>query len=756
MKTNFRKINIKLIKPDSLQVGGLSLTKNSSKRKNRMSKNSSKLCFQTMSNNLLLLIRLLTNIFGNQSIVRKFLSDVERMRKVNGLPFTIKYMKAVKLSITRFVAGKPINVNHSLVSITNGFPTKFLYLKDFVATLHGKRLINSLLTYTRALKPLKKEIQKPNYNTISDPYKGKNYTIPTWYIDRFVSNYNLKSAIPKWDNDLHYISNKSSPFGKATLSGLYGLFYMLNVATTPINYMSNLLGNRFDKVLKPVLELVYTDHRSFVHLKTPKSPGKLSIVEDPELKRRIIAMVDYYSQWLLRPIHDCLLKLLTHFPCDRTFTQDPFHQWEKGLGNSFWSLDLTAATDRFPIFLQEKLLSKIFDENLSSNWKGLLIDRDYETPEGNSIRYSVGQPMGAYSSWAAFTITHHLVVQWAAYISTGKDNFKNYIILGDDIVIRNDKVARRYIKIMNKLGVDISMQKTHVSINTYEFAKRWIHQGKEVSGLSLRGIVNNLNNPITIINIVYEYLRRIPSLLKGSVVDILKESMRGIKLNKRYISNKKLYKLIDSTILVIRFNLKTITYQEIRQYFFKYVIIDELNLPKEDEIYRFMDRVLSLGLQVLAEKSANSLKQYYEKFLETFPASFDKINLKHNPIVHGLYIKLKQIKSRIQKNSRNNSLDLIDSISDFRIDEPDKLVENVRKSSKQIFYLDQVFKNSFKVLNSINERNYNNFVLDTQDLYGARPFESYFISSLDENLYKLELLRIGYKAPEKNDFPQMW
>lgn len=467
-------------------------------------------------------------------------------------------------------------------------------------------------------------------------------------------------------------------------------------------------------------------------------------------------MVDYYSQWLLRPIHDCLLKLLTHFPCDRTFTQDPFHQWEKGLGNSFWSLDLTAATDRFPIFLQEKLLSKIFDENLSSNWKGLLIDRDYETPEGNSIRYSVGQPMGAYSSWAAFTITHHLVVQWAAYISTGKDNFKNYIILGDDIVIRNDKVARRYIKIMNKLGVDISMQKTHVSINTYEFAKRWIHQGKEVSGLSLRGIVNNLNNPITIINIVYEYLRRIPSLLKGSVVDILKESMRGIKLNKRYISNKKLYKLIDSTILVIRFNLKTITYQEIRQYFFKYVIIDELNLPKEDEIYRFMDRVLSLGLQVLAEKSANSLKQYYEKFLETFPASFDKINLKYNPIVHGLYSKLRQIKSRIQKNSRNNSLDLIDSISDFRIDEPDKLVENVRKSSKQIFYLDQVFKNSFKVLNSINERNYNNFVLDTQDLYGARPFESYFISSLDENLYKLELLRIGYKAPEKNDFPQMW
>jgi len=106
----------------------------------------------------------------------------------------------------------------------------------------------------------------------------------------------LKSSIPIWDNDLHYISNKSSPFGKATLSGLYGLFYMLNVSTKPISYMCNLLGSRFDKLLKPVLELVLKDHRSFVMLKTPQSPGKLSIVEDPELKRRVIAMVDYYSQ----------------------------------------------------------------------------------------------------------------------------------------------------------------------------------------------------------------------------------------------------------------------------------------------------------------------------------------------------------------------------------------------------------------------------------------------------------------------------
>jgi len=46
------------------------------------------------------------------------------------------------------------------------------------------------------------------------------------------------------------------------------------------------------------------------------------------------------------------------------------------------------------------------------------------------------------------------------------------MILGDDIVIKNNKIARTYIKVMNSLGVEISVHKTHVSKNTYEFAKR--------------------------------------------------------------------------------------------------------------------------------------------------------------------------------------------------------------------------------------------------------------------------------------------
>jgi hypothetical protein len=36
-------------------------------------------------------------------------------------------------------------------------------------------------------------------------------------------------------------------------------------------------------------------------------------------------MVDYTSQYTLKPIHEILLKNLNKIPEDRTFTQDPYN-----------------------------------------------------------------------------------------------------------------------------------------------------------------------------------------------------------------------------------------------------------------------------------------------------------------------------------------------------------------------------------------------------------------------------------------------
>jgi len=48
-----------------------------------------------------------------------------------------------------------------------------------------------------------------------------------------------------------------------------------------------------------------------------------------------------------------------------------------------------------------------------------------------------------------------------------------YVLLGDDIVIAHDDLAREYKNIIHHLGVGLSESKTHQSENLFEFAKRW-------------------------------------------------------------------------------------------------------------------------------------------------------------------------------------------------------------------------------------------------------------------------------------------
>lgn len=71
-----------------------------------------------------------------------------------------------------------------------------------------------------------------------------------------------------------------------------------------------------------------------------------------------------------------------------------------------------------------------------------------------------GQPLGYYSSWGLFSLSHHILVWVAAKKATlFRRKFTDYALLGDDIVIADQKVAEEYRKIMDYLGVEISIQK---------------------------------------------------------------------------------------------------------------------------------------------------------------------------------------------------------------------------------------------------------------------------------------------------------
>jgi len=86
-------------------------------------------------------------------------------------------------------------------------------------------------------------------------------------------------------------------------------------------------------------------------------------------------------------------------------------------------------------------------------------------------------------------ITHHFLVQAAALRAGYKTFFKKYCLLGDDIVIADSSVAVQYKILLSQLDMPISETKTHVCDHTYEFAKRWIYRGQEITGYSIGGLL---------------------------------------------------------------------------------------------------------------------------------------------------------------------------------------------------------------------------------------------------------------------------
>jgi len=137
----------------------------------------------------------------------------------------------------------------------------------------------------------------------------------------------------------------------------------------------------------------------------------------------------------------------------------------------FHSIDLSDATDRFPIDLISQVLEGHLPKGYVSDWKTIMSGFPFETQQ-DSIYYSVGNPMGAYSSWASFTLAHHYLLYYICFKNNMNWKTSKYVLLGDDIIIGDDELARLYKETLVLIGVDFSEQKTHTSPFLCEFAKR--------------------------------------------------------------------------------------------------------------------------------------------------------------------------------------------------------------------------------------------------------------------------------------------
>lgn len=425
--------------------------------------------------------------FDNNIIIR-FMKMVSKWESSNGLIWTINHVKLIRNLVTKWICGEPVvsssNLRIKVKTDSTGWPSCINFMKPQNGDINSYRVILTLLTIIRCFEGGSEEDLDP----ITIPWKGSIRESIYNYCKPFSRRIRRPKLIP-WS--IHF-TTKAGPNGHALASAISDAI----VITPDVIEACNIVSPGIGKAINDYRSLIERDPKGLALVTDSKParqgtevPARIVSIPAPEGKTRVIAQQGYFVQAALLPLHDALIRVLKSMPQDLTYKQGRGPSSLKiEEGNHFHSLDLKSATDRFPIEIQVRILEAIFGKEVATGWHKLIrIPHFYK---GKGYVYGCGQPIGAYSSWCTFTLAHHMVINWCIRRINPKVK-QCYIILGDDVVISNDKVASEYLKIISEIGVEISAIKSHKSIHSYEIAKRWYWYRKgEYSPFHINAIVS--------------------------------------------------------------------------------------------------------------------------------------------------------------------------------------------------------------------------------------------------------------------------
>ena len=462
---------------------------------------------------------------GSIKFIVLFIVHVKNLMRTQGVKGTSKYLKASVVSLQQSLGGHLVRdvaqlgarVSRSGRGIPRFIPPQ-IRIRIRASDPTAIRMTLTLLNVYRVFEfPGKLKL-----STITDVSKGTNSLIGylrsviplfnrLFVLDRF-SRDKLESMALKWAHESAFPIFKGGP-------GVKGILGEWNTYP-PIMIRAALALMRDQKLWESML--IFIERFQFPKIKfgltivqnimnlsasqfIPGSDkliitplpylGKLGTKEEAAGKVRVFAMVDAWTQWILYPMHKVIFTILENIQMDGTFDQTaPLAHIKPVRG--LWSLDLSAATDRLPLSIQKDLLGHLFGYELIGAWANLLVGRKYRLHTADKqngyveLQYAVGQPMGALSSWASLAITHHFIVQAAAW-RAGFPKWKlytNYAVLGDDVVIGDYRVTTQYLEIMDSLGVVCGLHKSLLSHKglAMEFAKKTIVNGVDVSPVAFK------------------------------------------------------------------------------------------------------------------------------------------------------------------------------------------------------------------------------------------------------------------------------
>jgi hypothetical protein len=205
----------------------------------------------------------------------------------------------------------------------------------------------------------------------------------------------------------------------------------------------------------------------------PMFAGEVHFLQEPGYKLRSIASPYRLFQVASEPLKNSLKSCIQSLPWDCTHEQSrafPVIQEVLGKHQVVYSVDLSNATDYFPLELQEIVLQTIFGKECPYVSLFREVSRSNYHSDIGVIRWNKGQPLGFNPSFFLFTLTHGLLLRTLL----GKEWNNEFFVVGDDVVITDHTLYEKYISTLKLLGCPYSPEKTLVSNKLSEFAGKVI------------------------------------------------------------------------------------------------------------------------------------------------------------------------------------------------------------------------------------------------------------------------------------------
>jgi hypothetical protein len=338
--------------------------------------------------------------------------------------------------------------------------------------------------------------------------------------------------------------------------------------------------------------------------------GEIHFLQEQGGKLRSIASPHLVHQLALKPLGDSIYSVVRSLPWDCTFNQSrPFSILQTHLseGHTIHSVDLSSATDYFPLEIQMTVLRsffgncsdlRLFEAISKSNW------RADDTKVPLTLQWKRGQPLGLYPSFGTFTLTHGIIL----WFLNGCEHKEKFYVLGDDVVILDNDLYVKYIKFLEEMDCPYSRDKSISGSQICEFAGKIVTRTAVLPQFKWREVSND--NFLDICRHLGCRSRSLLSRRQQKVYDMVKHctlpyglnfSFPGSNLVKMQELTDKLFESSDSVVGSMMGLSSTIH----RNVYGDQHFLNPQNLVSMDEVLKilvtFDEKVRSVLLKVLSK-----------------------------------------------------------------------------------------------------------------------------------------------------------